>query len=68
MEKLIKRGDGIARRVQEEQAQRVAGQLGALFGNASVDVLDAQVIVRRRGIIKRWLYDPSLRFLSGTLK
>jgi len=29
---------------------------------------DTRVIVRRRGIIKRWLTDPTLRFLSGGLK
>ena len=68
MEQLRKRGEEIARRAQATQVQRVAMHLRALFGSASVDVLDAQLLVRGRSIMKRWLYDPSLRFLLGELK
>jgi len=68
MEKLLKRGEEIARVAQRRQVQRVARRLRALFGEASVDVLETQVLVRRRGIVKRWVYDPSLRFLGGEMK
>lgn len=68
MEKLLKRGEEIARVAQRRQVQRVARRLRALFGEASVDALETQVLVRRRGIFKRWLYDPSVRFLGGEVK
>jgi DNA-binding protein YbaB len=68
MEKLIARGEQLASDAQAQQMQRVAQQLRALFGSAAVSVEEAQVLVSGRGIIKRWLIDPSLRFLSGGLK
>ena len=68
MERLIARGDELVRQAQARQVERVAGQLRALFGSAAVDVEDARVLVSGRGIIKRWLIDPSLRFLSGGLR
>ena len=68
MEKLIARGEQLASDVQAQQVQRVAQQLRTLFGSAAVNVQEAQVLVSGRGIIKRWLIDPSLRFLSGGLK
>jgi hypothetical protein len=48
--------------------QRVAQQLRTIFGSAAVDVQEARVLVRGKGMIKRWLIDPSLRFLGGGLK
>ena len=68
MEKLVSRGEELARQAQSQQVQRVAEQLRALFGAAAVTVEEAQVLVTGRGIIKRWLIDPSLRFLAGGLK
>jgi hypothetical protein len=68
MEKLIARGEELARQAQADKVQQVAQQLRSLFGTASVDALETQILVRGRGLIKRWLYDPSLRFLFGGLK
>jgi len=68
MEKLIARGEQLASQAQARQVQRVAAQLRTLLGAAAVSVDDARVLVTGRGIIKRWLIDPSLRFLSGGLK
>jgi len=68
MDKLISRGQELAAQAQAQQVQRVAQQLRALLGSAAVTVEEAQVLVSGRGIIKRWLIDPSLRFLSGGLK
>jgi len=68
MDRLIARGEQLASQAQARQVQRVAAQLRTLFGSAAVDVEDARVLVTGRGIIKRWLIDPSLRFLSGGLK
>lgn len=68
MDRLIARGEGVAAEAQARQVQRVADQLRALFGSGAVDVQDARVLVSGRGIIRRWLIDPSLRFLTGGLK
>jgi DNA-binding protein YbaB len=68
MDKVMSRGDELAAQAQAQQVQRVAQQLRALLGSAAVTVEEAQVLVSGRGIIKRWLIDPSLRFLSGGLK
>jgi hypothetical protein len=68
MEALLRRGDDIARRAQQSKIQQVAEQLKSMFGDAAIEVREAQVLVAGRGIIKRWLIDPSLRFLAGGLK
>ena len=68
MESLLKRGEELARQAQRAQVQKVAEQLKAIFGAAAIEVQEAQVLVRGRGIIKRWLIDPSLRFLAGESK
>jgi hypothetical protein len=39
-----------------------------MFGSGAIEVEEARVLVRGRGIIKRWLIDPSLRFLAGGLQ
>ena len=67
MEKLMARGEQLARDAQAKQADRFAEGLRILLGSAAVTVEDAQVLVSGRGVIKRWLFDPSLRFL-GALK
>ena len=68
MERLAARGGEIASTVREREVRRVAQRLRALFGSGAVEVLDAQLLVNGRGLLKRWLYDPSLRFLMGELK
>lgn len=67
MSALLARGEDLARASQQAKVQQVAAQLRSIFGSAAVEVEEAQVLVRGRGIIKRWLIDPSLRFLSGGL-
>jgi phage tail tape-measure protein len=68
MEQLLARGEAIAREAQKHKLAEVAQQLARMFGNGSIQVEEARVLVRGRGIVKRWLIDPSLRFLAGGLK
>ena len=68
MEKLAAGGEQLARSAQEQRVQEVAQQLRTIFGSAAVEVQEARVLVRGRGMIKRWLIDPSLRFLGEGLK
>jgi hypothetical protein len=68
MAALIRRAEELALARRGVKVQAVAEKLKALLGDAAVEVDEALVLVRGRGIIKRWLIDPSLRFLAGGLK
>jgi hypothetical protein len=68
MDALQSRGEKLARDGQQRKVAEVAAQLRAMFGSAAVQAEDARVLVSGRGIIKRWLIDPSLRFLIGGLR
>ena len=68
MENLLARGEQIAAQAQSSKIQLVAQQLRAMFGSAAISVDEAQVMVSGRGLARRWLIDPSLRFLGGGLK
>jgi hypothetical protein len=68
MERLVARAEALARARQRAKVQVVADKLRSLLGEAAVEVEDARVLVRGRGIVRRWLIDPSLRFVAGGLK
>lgn len=68
MGKVMARGEQLGREAEAQQVRRVAAQLRTLFGGASVTAEEGRVLVSGRGIVKRWLIDPSLRFLAGGLK
>jgi hypothetical protein len=68
MAELAKRGADIARAAQRRRVRMIADQLAAILGSAAIEVEEARVLVRGKGMIKRWLIDPSLRFLAGGLK
>jgi len=68
MENLLRRGEELASAGQRRKVRDVAEQLQTILGSAGVRVDDTDVVVSRRGIIKRWLQDPSLRFFAGGLK
>lgn len=68
METLMRRAEALVEEARRAKVAAVAARLRALLGEASVEVEEARVLVRGRGLIKRWLVDPSLRFLAGGLK
>ena len=65
MDSLIDRAELLAAAEQRRQVQRLASRLKDMLGEGSVATDGAQVVVRGRGLIKRWLLDPRLRFLSS---
>lgn len=65
MQALLRRGEALARERQQRRLREIRDELAVLIKGASIEVEEARVLVRGRGIIKRWLIDPSLRFLSG---
>jgi hypothetical protein len=68
MDELLKRGEAIASARQRHKVQAVAQKLRAMFGSGAVDIEGERVLVSGRGLFRRWLVDPSLRFLGGGLK
>jgi hypothetical protein len=68
MSELLQRGQKLARDRQQKKLQAIAQQMRALFGASAVEVEEARVLVTGRGLIKRWLIDPKLRFLDGGLQ
>jgi hypothetical protein len=64
---MLKRGEEIARAAQAKKVSAVAHRLRELLRNASITVDDSRVIVSGRGLLWRFLDDPDLRFLGGTL-
>jgi hypothetical protein len=59
------RGEELAREARARRVTTVAEHLAMLFGKGAVEVEDARVLARGRGMARRWLVDPNLRFLSG---
>ena len=68
IEKLLIRANELAHVEQQRKLAQVAGQLKELLQGATIEVEEARILVSGRGILKRWLIDPSLRFLSGGLR
>ena len=65
MSALLKRGEELARAAQVQRVRQVAGRLKELVRGVSIETDEARVIVSGRGLLKRWLIDPQLRFLAG---
>lgn len=65
MSELLKRGEELAREAQVQRVTQVAGRLKELVRGISIETDEARVIVSGRGLLKRWLIDPQLRFLAG---
>lgn len=68
METLLARGEAIAQRAQAQLVERAAQKLRGMFGSGAVIADGTQVRVSGRGVLKRWLVDPAVRFLAGGMK
>jgi hypothetical protein len=66
MERLVRRGEEIARRKQHERVLQVADRVKEILGNASVE--GSRIAVSGRGLVRRWLADSRLRFLASDLR
>jgi hypothetical protein len=65
---LIRRVEILAAEKRREQVRRLAARMQELVGDESVETIDGRIVVSGRGILKRWLNDPALRFFSSGLK
>ena len=68
MEKLTRRGEDIARAAQKRAVGDVAERLRNVLQGITITTEEMLVIASGRGLLKRWLFDPQLRFLSGDLR
>jgi hypothetical protein len=64
MRNLARRGEELARAAQRRKVAEVARRLMSMFASGAVEAEEARVLVRGKGMVKRWLIDPRLRFLK----
>jgi hypothetical protein len=64
MERLMKRGEELAREGQKRALVDLAAQLKSLLKGAAIQVDDARILVTGRAIVARWFFEPRLRFLD----
>jgi hypothetical protein len=65
MGNLVRRGEELARAAQARRIGQVSARLKELLSGVSIETEEARVLVSGRGLLKRWLIDPQLRFLAG---
>jgi hypothetical protein len=65
MERLVRRAEDIGRARLASRVAELSARLRQMLGEGSVQAEDSRILVRGRGLVKRWLSDPSLRFLNG---
>jgi hypothetical protein len=64
MRNLARRGEELARGAQRRKVAEITRRLASMFGSGAIEVEEARVLVRGKGIVRRWLIDPRLRFLK----
>lgn len=65
MKALLARAELLARTQQRRVLERIAREVSERLPYAEVRVDGAQVSVSAKAIVRRWLLDPALRFLSA---
>jgi hypothetical protein len=65
---LLRRGEQLANEVTQKKVAEVAGRLRSTFGAAAISIEDSRVVISGRGVIRRWLTDPALRFIGWGIK
>jgi hypothetical protein len=64
MARMMRWAERRARDEARQAAVRMAERVRDTIQGASVEAREAQVIVSGRGLVRRWLIDPELRFLA----
>ncbi|UYY57527.1 hypothetical protein [Sphingomonas sp. S2-65] len=68
MERLEARGRDRSERAAADAAARLGARLREAYPELGVEVAPEQVVVRGRGLGRRMLADPALRWLGGLLR
>lgn len=64
MRNLQQRAERIARARQSREVAMIAGVMAAELTRARVEAEAERVIITGRGLVRRWLVDPALRFVA----
>ena len=62
---LMRRAAQLAEREQTVLLERVAEDLRDRFESGAVEVTQTGVHVSARGLVRRWLSDPAVRFIGA---
>ena len=65
MERLVKKAEAIARSAQQRATEEVAARAEELVGQVSIE--GERIVLSGRGLLRRWLTDPALRFIAERL-
>lgn len=65
MKRLQWRVEQLARAAQRRQVTRLVIRWSEQLRGVRVEARDTGVVLSGRGLIHRWLVDPTLRFISG---
>ena len=68
LEPLNARAEAIGRRGAAQAAARLEERVRAAVPDLSVSVEETRVTLSGRGLWRRWLADPALRWLGGLLR
>jgi len=68
MERLEARGRAIGERAAERAVERLAAEARAALPGLEIEAGDGRVTIAGRGLGRRWLADPALRWLGGLLR
>lgn len=68
MGRLIKRGEEISRRAQQQKIGQVVARLQELLGARAVELEGTNVTVSGQDLVRKWLADSRLRFMGSELK
>jgi hypothetical protein len=68
MDALMRRAELLAASEQRRRLASLAERMREMLGRASVEIVDAKVVVSGRGLVRRWLTEPGLRFLASGFK
>lgn len=68
LERLNTRAEAIGRRAADDAAARLGERVGEAVPGVAVAVDGARVTLSARGLWRRWLADPGLRWLGGLLR
>lgn len=68
MERLEARARDAGARASHRVAERLADAAGETLPGVSVAAEGTRVVVSGRGLGRRWLRDPALRWLGGLLR
>lgn len=68
MAQLMKRVEELCRPLLHHEIILLANELEEWFGTGAVETEDSRIVISGRGLQRRWLTDPRLRFIREGMK